>query len=124
MAKNLSKVIQKKKKKTKQHTLPRTQSALQAPKGLVLVTRSCPTLCNSMDCSPPGFSVYGILQQEYWSGFPCPSPGDLPDPQIEPRSAALQADYHLNHHPKGINTKQTTMRHIIVTLLEVTERIP
>ena len=119
MAKNLSKVIQKKKK----NTLPRTQSALQAPKGLVLVTQSCPTLCNPMDCGPPGFSVHGILQQEYWSGFPCPSPGDLPDPQIEPRSAALQADYRLNHHPKGINTKQTAMRHIIVTLLEVTERI-
>ena len=28
----------------------------------VLVTQSCPTLCNPMDCSPPGFSVHGILQ--------------------------------------------------------------
>ena len=28
----------------------------------VLVTQSCPTLCNLMDCSPPGFSVLGILQ--------------------------------------------------------------
>ena len=27
----------------------------------VLVTQSCPTLCNPMDCSPPGFSVHGIL---------------------------------------------------------------
>ena len=32
-------------------------------------------LCDSMDCSPPGFSVYGILQQEYRSGLPCPPPG-------------------------------------------------
>ena len=31
-------------------------------------------------------------RQEYWSGLPCPSPGDLPDPGIEPRSPALQAD--------------------------------
>ena len=31
-------------------------------------------------------------RQEYWSGFPFPSPGDLPDPGIEPRSPALQAD--------------------------------
>ena len=34
-------------------------------------------------------------KQEYWSGFPCPPPGDLPDPEIEPTypaSAALQAD--------------------------------
>ena len=31
-------------------------------------------------------------RQEYWSGVPPPSPGDLPDPGIEPRSPALQAD--------------------------------
>ena len=31
-------------------------------------------------------------RQEYWSGFPFSSPGDLPDPQIEPGSPALQAD--------------------------------
>ena len=30
--------------------------------------------------------------QEYWSGLPCPSPGDLPNPGIKPRSLALQAD--------------------------------
>ena len=30
--------------------------------------------------------------QEYWSGLPCPLPGDLPDPEIKPRSPALQAD--------------------------------
>ena len=37
----------------------------------------------------------GFSRQEYWSGLPCPPPGDLPDPQIEPVSpvaAALQAD--------------------------------
>ena len=45
-----------------------------------------------MDCSPPGSSVHGIFQQEYWSGLPFPSPGDLPDPGIEPGSPALQAD--------------------------------
>ena len=38
-----------------------------------------------MDCSPPGSSVPGILQ-EYWSGLPCPSPGNLPSPGIEPES--------------------------------------
>ena len=31
-------------------------------------------------------------RQEYWSGLPLPSPGDLPDPEIEPGSPALQAD--------------------------------
>ena len=36
-------------------------------------------------------------RQEYWSGFPCPSPGDLPDLGIEPRSPTLQILYHLSH---------------------------
>ena len=34
----------------------------------------------------------GFSRQEHWSGLPCPSPGDLPHPGIEPRSPALQAD--------------------------------
>ena len=34
----------------------------------------------------------GFSRQEYWSGLPFPSPGDLPDPGIEPRSPTLQAD--------------------------------
>ena len=38
-------------------------------------------------------------RQEYWSGSPFPSPGDLPDPGIEPRCAALQADALLSEPP-------------------------
>ena len=34
----------------------------------------------------------GFSRQEYWSGLPFPSPGDLPDPGIKPRSPALQVD--------------------------------
>ena len=34
----------------------------------------------------------GFFRQEYWNGFPFHSPGDLPDPGIEPRSPSLQAD--------------------------------
>ena len=34
----------------------------------------------------------GFSKQEYWSGLPFPSPGDLPNPGIEPRSPTLQAD--------------------------------
>ena len=41
---------------------------------------------------PLGSSVHRISQQEYWSGLPFPSPGDLPQPGSEPRSPALQAD--------------------------------
>ena len=33
-----------------------------------------------------------FFRQEYWNGLPFPSPGDLPDPGIEPGSPALQAD--------------------------------
>ena len=39
--------------------------------------------------APPSM---GFSRQEYWSGLPFPSPGDFPDPGIEPRSPALQAD--------------------------------
>ena len=56
--------------------------------------QSCLPLCDLMDCSLPGSSV-GFSRQEYWSGFPCPSPGDLSDPGIQSSSPAapeLQAD--------------------------------
>ena len=42
----------------------------------------------------------GFSRQEYWSGLPFPSPGDLPDPGIEPWSPALQADA-LTSEPPG-----------------------
>ena len=50
------------------------------------------TLCDPIDHSPPGSSVHGILQARRWSGFPCPPPGDLPDPGMERASPALQAN--------------------------------
>ena len=56
----------------------------------VLVAQSCLTLCDSMYYSLLGFSVHGFSRQEYWSGLPFPSPGDLPIPGIEPGSPALQ----------------------------------
>jgi len=42
----------------------------------------------------------GFSRQEYWSGLPCPPPGDLPNPGIEPRSPALQVD-SLQSEPPG-----------------------
>ena len=42
----------------------------------------------------------GFSRQEYWSGLPFPSPGDLPDPGIETRSPAFQADA-LTSEPPG-----------------------
>ena len=47
--------------------------------------------------APPSM---GFSRQEYWNGLPFPSPGDLPDPGIEPRSPALQAD-DLTSEPPG-----------------------
>ena len=44
----------------------------------------------------------GLSRQEYWSGLPFPSPGDLADPGIEPRSLALWADA-LPSEPPGHN---------------------
>ena len=44
-----------------------------------------------MDYSLPGSSM-GFSRQEYWSGLPFPSLGDLSDPGIKPGSSALQAD--------------------------------
>ena len=44
------------------------------------VAQSCQNLCNPMDCSPP---FMGFSRQEYWSGLPFPSPGDLSDQGID-----------------------------------------
>ena len=54
--------------------------------------QSCPTLCLSRDCSPVRLLCpWDFSRQEYWSGLPFPSPGDLPDPGIEPVSLASPA---------------------------------
>ena len=47
--------------------------------------------------APPSM---GLSRQEYWSGLPLPSPGDLPNPGIEPRSPALPTDT-LTFDPPG-----------------------
>ena len=50
------------------------------------IAQSCPTLCDSMDYSSLGSSVHGISQARMLEWVACPSPGDLPDPGIEPLS--------------------------------------
>ena len=64
--------------------------------------RSCLTLCDPMDCSPPGSSVHGILQAGILEWVSCSPPGDFPDPGIEPTSLTStrigrQVLYHLPH---------------------------
>ena len=64
------------------------------------VTLLCLTLCDPMDYiayqAPPSM---GFSRQEYWNGLPLPSPGNLSDPEIEPRSPAFQADALLSEPP-------------------------
>ena len=47
---------------------------------------SCIWLWDTMDCSPPGSSVHGILQARILEWLPCPPPGDSPHPGTEPES--------------------------------------
>ena len=57
--------------------------------------QSCLTLCDPVDCSLEGSSVQRLSRQEYWSGLPCPPPGDLPHPRMDAvslASPALQVD--------------------------------
>ena len=68
-----------------QHKL--TEQQIGKVKVLVTQSCSCPTLCNGMDCSPPGPSVHGILQViiPFIQGIK-----SLPDPGIKPGSPAMQ----------------------------------
>ena len=69
---------------------------------LVLSWFSCVWLCNPMDRIPPGSSVQGISRQEFWSGLPFPSPGDLSNPGIKPAPPALAGGF-LTTEPPGVN---------------------
>ena len=80
------------------------------------------------DCSPPGPSVHGISQQEYWSVLPLPSPGDLLTQGQNPRLLQWQVDSlplshgeaHLNQYlyPKSFNqyTPHTHLLEICIFL--------
>ena len=71
---------------------------------------SCSVLFNTLQ--PHGLGVHQaplsmeFSRQEYWSGLPFPSPGDLSDPGLEPGSSTLKADYLLSE-PLG-NSSLTT----------------
>ena len=57
-----------------------------------LVAKSCPTLVTPWTIAHQAPLSMGFSRQEYWSGLPFPYPGDLPDPETETRSPALQVD--------------------------------
>ena len=57
-----------------------------------LVARLCLALASPWTVARQAPLSMGFSRQEYWSGLPFPSAGDLPNPETEPRSPALQAD--------------------------------
>ena len=71
---------------------------------------SCPTIATPWTVAWQAPLSMGFSRQDYWSGLPFPSPGDLPYPGIEPRSPALQADALPSEPP------EKHMSYIITTL--------
>ena len=78
------------------------------PYNMCLVAQSCPTLCNPVDCSPPGSSIHEDSPgQNTELGSLSLLQGIFPTPGIEPLSPALQADsYHLSHQGSQYKVKK------------------
>ena len=96
-------------------SLPGTEETEQRPSlNKVLFTQSCPTLETPWIGARQATLSTESSRQEYWSGLPFPSPGDLSSPGTEPRSPALQT-HSLPSKPPGkfregeSNTKETPL---------------
>ena len=75
------------------------------------VAQSCPTLCDPVDCNLLGFSIHGILQARIQEWVAISFSRDLPDPGIELRSPALEADALTSEPPrKPIDVPQIELR--------------
>ena len=70
-----------------------------------LVSKSCLTLATSWTVALQAPLSMGFPRQEYWSGLPSPSPGDPPDPGIEPESSAWQVDSLLLTHLESLSER-------------------
>ena len=81
----------------------------------VLVAQSCLTLCNPMDCSPPGSCVCGILQARIleWVTF-------LLQEDLSPRSSALQTDSLLSEPPRCCIYRRICHSHLWVVVGKLT----
>ena len=66
----------------------------------VLATQICPTVCKPMTVTHQATLSMKFSRQEYWSGLPCPSPVDLPNPGVKPGSPAL-LEVSLPFEPSG-----------------------
>ena len=63
------------------------------------VAKLCPTLCNPTDCSLQVPLSMGFSGQEYWSGLPFPSPGDLSNPAIRLASPTMTGGFFITEPP-------------------------
>ena len=61
--------------------------------------QSCLTLCNPSDSRTPGSSLHGIFQARVLEWVAIPSPGHLPNPEIEPESSALTGRFFTTEQP-------------------------
>ena len=65
----------------------------------------------------------GFSRQEYWSGLPFPSPGDLPDPGIEPRSPALQAALTSEPQGKPMAESEEKLKSLLMKMKEESKNV-
>ena len=97
--------------KPRQHIKKQTHHFANKSESESEVAQSCPTLCDPWTVAHQAPPSMGFYRQEYWSGVPLPSPGDLPDPGIKPRSPTLQADALTSAPPgKPLNTRIQSFR--------------
>ena len=80
-----------------------------------LDVQSCATLCDPMNCSPPGTHIHGILQAGILGRVDVSLSRDLPNPGIEPGSPALQVD-SLPSEPPGKHICQLCMHAKLLNL--------
>ena len=66
-------------------------SNFRVPVCVCSVARSCPTVCDPMDCSLPGSLTMGYPKQEYWNRLQFSTPGDIPNSGIEAPSPEMPA---------------------------------
>ena len=65
----------------------------------MLVAQLCPTLAIPWNVARQALPSMGFLRQEYWSGLPFPSAGDLPDPGVETTLPALAGGFFTTEPP-------------------------
>ena len=73
--------------------------------------QSCLTLCDPMDCSPPGSSVHGIFEARIWDRLPFPPPGDLPNLRDQTHTSCVScigrwSPYHCCHRTSALQWTQ------------------